>query len=606
MGVVFSRQAQMANQQKRFYKPPASQNGRDLQRDLDIDEAVIVENYDYNERGAKKRGGAKLLSSVSGTKYPNKIIDVDSDNIAYAYNDGTDTTIGLYNITAKTFTDKKTISSSTADVDFAIFDKYIIAANGDDNIGYFHIEGKFLNFDNQSSNFITGEVITGGTSGATATILAQIDAGTTGTLLLINIDDEFDNNEEITSVSGTADVNGTLYDWYTLANSPKAKYIEIYEAAIDGAPFLFAGNIEDNANRTQWSKAYTDILTLPFTTWSGRNDPANPDDAGEDIKRGGAIEGLLSFNNKILIGGKVPKVLQLVSVPISTQIVQDPRLVSQDKSLTIKKNAIAIQETIFCATDNGLYAIQLSDKETFSKFEITAPLGDNEVNKYNFDDIDIIWDGKDRVYFFFRRSSTKNNYGLIYDIQRKKVNTISGKGGNIASTCRIGNKIYGIDSREMALYELFSVAQDDNGIKINTRILTKEFAPKNDLTSLINIPRIRLRGVIGANEIINFKIITWDENGMLNENAEMLTLNIDNAVPVSTVFGVGITGVGQPEAFPDNNIQRENYLWTDTAVRNISKYQIELISSSFSTHELRYIEVIEEPAYNETYGTKFS
>lgn len=68
-----------------------------------------------------------------------------------------------------------------------------------------------LDYDTQTANFTAGATLTGGTSGATATIVQDDDAGTTGTLHLINIVGEFENNETITDGSGgSALANGTL------------------------------------------------------------------------------------------------------------------------------------------------------------------------------------------------------------------------------------------------------------------------------------------------------------------------------------------------------------------------------------------------------------
>lgn len=70
-----------------------------------------------------------------------------------------------------------------------------------------------LDYDAQSANFTLGLVVTGGTSGATATILADNDGGTTGTLTLTNIIGVFQNDELITdSSTGSATVNGTIVE----------------------------------------------------------------------------------------------------------------------------------------------------------------------------------------------------------------------------------------------------------------------------------------------------------------------------------------------------------------------------------------------------------
>lgn len=69
-----------------------------------------------------------------------------------------------------------------------------------------------LLFDEQTANFTVGNEIVGATSGARGIIVAQSDAGTTGSLSLGSVSGEFIDNELITEVSGSgsARTNGTL------------------------------------------------------------------------------------------------------------------------------------------------------------------------------------------------------------------------------------------------------------------------------------------------------------------------------------------------------------------------------------------------------------
>lgn len=79
---------------------------------------------------------------------------------------------------------------------------------------YAGLFGTKLDYDGQSANFTAAATLTGGTSGATATIDSDSDAGTTGTLTLSAFTDHFDNNETITDNNGSpgsATANGTSY-----------------------------------------------------------------------------------------------------------------------------------------------------------------------------------------------------------------------------------------------------------------------------------------------------------------------------------------------------------------------------------------------------------
>ena len=88
--------------------------------------------------------------------------------------------------------------------------------NGENSAEY-HISvsaerpGSELAYDTQTANFTLGDVLTGGTSGATGRIVADSDSGATGTLTLRSIDGEFEDNEIIADESGgSATANGTL------------------------------------------------------------------------------------------------------------------------------------------------------------------------------------------------------------------------------------------------------------------------------------------------------------------------------------------------------------------------------------------------------------
>lgn len=67
-----------------------------------------------------------------------------------------------------------------------------------------------LAYDGQTANFVVGETVTGGTSGAVALVQSDSDGGAAGTLTLWVASGTFQDNEAITgNVNGAAVVNGT-------------------------------------------------------------------------------------------------------------------------------------------------------------------------------------------------------------------------------------------------------------------------------------------------------------------------------------------------------------------------------------------------------------
>lgn len=96
---------------------------------------------------------------------------------------------------------------------------FLIAANGVnpmlywDGVSFYPIAGAAVNnlgYDALTAAFTVGQTVTGGTSGATATILAIVQtSATAGTFRLGTITGTFQDNETITSSTGSATVNGT-------------------------------------------------------------------------------------------------------------------------------------------------------------------------------------------------------------------------------------------------------------------------------------------------------------------------------------------------------------------------------------------------------------
>lgn len=110
-----------------------------------------------------------------------------------------------------------------------------------------HRPGSQLLYDNQTGNFTVGTVLTGGTSGATARIIGDTDAGLTGTLVLKNIIGVFLDNEPLTdSATGAADCDGVLVPQNAaLLGSTTSIQAAVETVAGYGADFaVSAGNVE--------------------------------------------------------------------------------------------------------------------------------------------------------------------------------------------------------------------------------------------------------------------------------------------------------------------------------------------------------------------------
>ncbi len=83
---------------------------------------------------------------------------------------------------------------------------------------------KYLAYVSQTGNFHAGVLLTGGTSGATATIASDADAGSTGTLTLTGVTGTFVDGEIITdTTTGSATTSGGVFSGTAVASKTQYK-----------------------------------------------------------------------------------------------------------------------------------------------------------------------------------------------------------------------------------------------------------------------------------------------------------------------------------------------------------------------------------------------
>lgn len=93
----------------------------------------------------------------------------------------------------------------------------------------------FILYDAQAANFAVDELLTGGTSTATAKIMVDTDWGAEGVLLIAAITGTFQNNENITdSGIGDATSNGTIGDGYMTYDTEAGGPFQVAETLTGG------------------------------------------------------------------------------------------------------------------------------------------------------------------------------------------------------------------------------------------------------------------------------------------------------------------------------------------------------------------------------------
>jgi hypothetical protein len=122
-------------------------------------------------------------------------------------------------------------------------------------------EFAFIDYDDQTSEFALGDIITGGTSSATAVVVGDQSDGTSGRLHLSDVDGTFADDEVITGArGGQADVDGTAYSpWY---------YVEI-DASDDstwpiGRDYVMRAQFAESGGPTLTRYHYFDVALYPM------------------------------------------------------------------------------------------------------------------------------------------------------------------------------------------------------------------------------------------------------------------------------------------------------------------------------------------------------
>lgn len=184
------------------------------------DQAEVLDNFFPTAQGARLRGGAAEYADIGSAIVRMMVYSSTADDLLAA------TATGIYdadriNSGGANFADVAGLTSgdwSAVQVSTAGGD-YLVMANGSDLMHYYTGSAFFpinaaavntLGYDALVTAFAVGQTVTGGTSGATATILSIVQSSATvGSLRLGPITGgPFQDNEALTSATGAATANG--------------------------------------------------------------------------------------------------------------------------------------------------------------------------------------------------------------------------------------------------------------------------------------------------------------------------------------------------------------------------------------------------------------
>lgn len=426
-------------------------NLRDLPQFLKPDYALSIKNfYVTADGGMKKREGITRLTS-NGTTEVLFQQNFNDNIIIYAASDK----VYAYDIAANTNTTIKTYSTTSTTYSGDRYGGYFFITNGKEKIGRI---SRTITYGTQTANFTVGNILTGATSGATATILEDSDAGATGTLTLGNIIGTFQNGEIITdSGTGSATTTSTVsWTYTTITGAPICKVVKAI------GPRLYAGDLSTDSTAVWYSQADSGT-NPPFNTWTVGTNAADP--------------GTLYFRN----AGTVQKITQFGQNIISVfaefgkwAFYTD----TIDSNGTLKKVDQIVMQKIDAGgdaclyTDDGLFYVNESGLwQLVSLGQPNVPFSQQEMNDSQllgseyFSEIDfskaaMAYDSEKRLLMIScAKDSSINNFIIVYSLNFKAISFFDG--WNINTFSQVGNTIYGGSAISTKLYTILDGLSDD-------------------------------------------------------------------------------------------------------------------------------------------------
>ena len=565
------------------FMAPKGVNRRELPQLLNVEFAQRIINYIINaEGGLKKRKGQELTHDASQSVAGLYFEEWTSDIWVIGYS----TTVAVYSKSADTITTIKT-NFVTSGFDGDRYGDYFLIASPDDKVGLLR---KTINYDAQSANFTVGDIVTGGTSGATAVILEDNDGGTTGTLTLGSISGTFQDNETITDPSGgSATSDGVVTHTYeAISGAPYAAGVKIVENR------AFAFDLRGNKGGVEYS-AVDDGTNPPFANW---------DTASTAASAGGTV----SYRNAGTVNDIVPLTSGQQTVinvfadkgrwgfAIDT-IDSGGTLTKIDRTIYYKlglgaKKAIHTDEGIFFCNSKGLWQmtgvesgnVRFSGNATL----ISKVLGVEFFENINFDDADFVKDDDQNTLFLtLRNDSSSNNNILCYNTDLGAFSVI--KGWNIRRFMVDENgDVYGIGSNELKIWKLFT-NNDDDGNDIEHEYV-QEMTVGSVETAKMLLEEY-FQGVLSDSSDIKVHFDIYDKDGNFTEDKLVLQWNRTNGLTAAAGYGSaewGATGWGgSVSTSPD----LESFDGCGGKISNFQRLIVRITGSDKVPHAINWIKL---------------
>lgn len=562
-------------------------NTRFFSQLLDLKFCTLMRNYiPYGDGDVRKRAGQRTLIDQGGTEGVELFEEYTNDILIFGYGG----TVYSYEISTGTVETIVSGLSANGNLDGTRYGDYFFIVNGVDPLKRVFREMDFtIDVQNPVANrfgyglssagtpFTNGQVITGATSGATATITSiQTNSSTSGvlrvnvtsgtfldgenitdpitgdstitwinrieegqeitgqnsgakavvlegtgstTMVLGNVRGTFEVGEDVLTdetVPGRATVDSVIrWDDADISSAPIGDIVEAI--VIDKGGRLAIGGIKDQPGRVQVSDV-DDGDNPPFGGWS---DSTTVEDGFiYDFRRAGKTRSILTYGSDCVVmcefGYFAFAVEQLdIGGTLAKKIVNRGQVIDEGG----ERNAVNTKKGILSVSEAGLrQLVQLGQKNipiTEQSIDITQSLADDYFANIDFTNADLVYDKRNQiVYATCRRDSDVNNLIIGYSFEQEAIFEITG--WNISRLINVDQTIYGADAVTGKIYKLFTGNSDDGSV-IPARY--EQELRFSDLTSRVDLMEMYLNGQLSDESSIDVYIDRFDRTGAYKRGA---------------------------------------------------------------------------------------
>ena len=493
--------------------PFEGQNEVTLAQALSPKQATLIENYFIDKQfRLVRRKGSKKLAQVSANTNPIKELGQLTDTLVII---GYATTLAMFNINDNTINTIKSDFSANL-TDGLRWGNDFYSCNGRLGDKIYKTTLPTLDYDEQTVNFVVGSTITGGTSGATATIVSDTDGGATGTLEIDNINGVFQNNEALSgSGSGAAKVDGTVDYTNTAEISagsgtvPKCEKLNIFDLALcaistdSGESWMQASKKNDF---TKWEEGANagDPYSVKFERAGAATDMGNLQNTAAGSESFGDIGVIFYKNGKYAYYNEV--------IDSGGTLTQKQTEFFQRLDDGGERGILSTPLGIFYGNENGEFLLRRDG----SKINLTDSFDDKTIIDLNANDSDRVYlPEKEILLVTLKSKSASNNIVYWFDtktIGKRKITWGKITGWAINRFLLIGRTLYGGSSTSPKIVELLpDNIYDDEEVDV----YYKYNQPLNfgQQETVKNLLEIYIDGEITGGSPVDVEIFGLDEFG---------------------------------------------------------------------------------------------